>query len=134
MSNDLRTSPRHEFPYEQFVAEVTEGRMPGLGDFRRVPCEDVSGSGVAFYLEQEPAVENYVVALGRTQNLIYLCARVMHTRRVARSGQLRYRVGCRLTGRARLDRNTLRVVRVNDAAAEDETNGGSHAMERQVNV
>lgn len=117
MSNDLRTSSRHEFPYEQLVAELTEGRMPGLGDFQRVPCDNVSGSGIAFYLEQKPAVDEYVVALGSTPDLTYLCARVVHSQRVPRQGQLRYRVGCQLTGRARLDRNTLRVIPVNKAPA-----------------
>jgi len=114
MNNDLRTSLRHEFPYEQLVALVTDGMMPSLGDFRTVPCEDVSSSGVAFLLEKEPDTDECVVALGKAQHLTYLCARVVHVRQVPHKGQLRYRVGCQFTGRARFERSTFSVVRVDD--------------------
>ncbi len=121
MSNDLRTSPRHEFPYNQLVASVADGKMPSLGDFCTVPCEDVSGSGIAFFLEREPTAEEYVVALGKTRNLIYVCARVVYVRQIPHKGQLWYRVGCRFTGRARFERSRLSVVRVDDDSGETET-------------
>ncbi len=118
MSNDLRTSPRHEFPYKQLVASVENGRMPCLGDFCTVPCEDVSGSGIAFFLDNEPTAEEYVVALGKPRDLTYVCARVLHVRQIPHKGQLWYRVGCRFTGRARCDNTTLSVVRVWDDSGD----------------
>ena len=120
LNEDLRTSPRHEFPYEQLVALVANGNMPSLADFCNVPCENVSGSGIAFLLEKEPDANEYVVALGKAQNLIYLCARVVHVRQIPHKGQLRYRVGCQFTGRARYERSTLSVVRVGDNTSESE--------------
>ncbi len=64
--------------------------------------------------------EEYVVALGKTPNLIYVCARVVHIRQFLHKGQLRYRVGCQFTGRARFEQSTLRVVRVGDDSGKSE--------------
>ena len=111
---DNRASPRHEFPYEQIVAAVADGEMPSLGDFRTVPCEDVSCGGIAIILKDKPEAEEYVVGLGKGRNLTYLCARVLHTQETVHKGQMRYGVGCQFTGRARLDRSTLRLVRIVD--------------------
>ncbi len=104
MNDDHRTTPRHGFPYEQLVAAVTDGNMPSLRAFRAVPCEDVSRSGIAFYLEDEPAAKEYIVALGKPPKETYMCARVVHVRPVRHNGQWRYRVGCQFTGRARFER------------------------------
>lgn len=118
MNNELRTSPRHEFPYKQLAASVEDGRMPSLGDFCSVPCEDVSGSGIAFFLDNEPTAEEYVVALGKAQDLTYVCARVVHVQQIPHAGQLWYRVGCRFTGRARFNNTTLSVVKVWDDSGD----------------
>ncbi len=132
MNNDLRTSPRHEFPYEQLVASVTNGNMPSLGDFRTVPCEDVSGSGIAFLLEDAPDADEYVVALGKAKHLIYLCVRVVHVQQLPHKGQLRYRVGCQFTGRARFERSTLSVVRVGEDSSESEQAADKDAVAATV--
>ncbi|MDY0167811.1 MAG: hypothetical protein RBS80_14790 [Thermoguttaceae bacterium] len=114
MANELRTNPRHGFPYEQLIATVIDGKMPSLTDFRAVPCEDMSCSGIAFYLAEEPKANEYVVALGKAPSMIYLCARVVQVRQVPRKGRLWHRVGCQFTGRARVEQSTLGVVRVFD--------------------
>ena len=111
MTDDLRTSPRHTFPYLQLVASVTDGNMPSVDDFHTVPCEDVSGSGIAFFLDEEPEAMEYVVALGTPQNRTYVCARVVQVRQVPDQGRVRYRVGCQFTHRAGFERGTLRVLR-----------------------
>ncbi len=110
-TEDNRASTRHEFPYEQLIAPVTGGEMPSLGDFRTVPCEDVSCGGILLYFSDEPEAEEYVVGLGKGRNLTYLVARVVHMQETVHKGQTRYRVGCQFTGRARLDHGTLRLVR-----------------------
>lgn len=111
MTDDLRTSPRHEFRYLQLVASAADGNMPSADDFRTVPCEDVSGSGIAFFLDEEPEAMEYVVALGTPQDRTYVCARVVHVRQVADQGRVRYRVGCQFTGRARFDCGRLTVTK-----------------------
>jgi hypothetical protein len=118
VNNDQRTSTRHEFRYDQLVALVADGNMPSLGDFFTVPCEDVSCNGIAFFLENEPTPEEYVVALGKPQNLTFVFARAVQVRQVLHNGQLRYRVGCQFTGRARIERSTLCVVRADDDSGE----------------
>ncbi len=114
MINDQRSSPRHDFPYQQLVAMVADGKMPASSDFHTVPCENVSRGGIAFFLNEEPTAQEYVVALGPAWNLSYLCARVAHTRRAIYDGKLWYRVACRFTGRASFDHSTLTVVRMGE--------------------
>jgi len=116
-SDDARSSPRHVFPSKQLVAAVVDGKMPSVTDFSRVPCEDVSRSGIAVYLKDEPEVDEYVVGLGKSPDLSYVCARVVHTRQAVHTGQMRYRVGFQFTGRAHLDRSTLTMVRMSDDSA-----------------
>lgn len=82
-------------------------------------------------MKDEPEAEEYVVGLGRARNLTYLCARVVHTQETARKGQTRYRVGCQFTGRARLDRSTLSLVRV---AEGDLTTGEPDVQEEEAEV
>ena len=128
-----RASPRHEFAYEQLVAAVADGEMPSMGDFRTVPCEDVSCGGIAFLLNDEPAAEEYIVGLGKAPNLTYLCAGVLHKEETVHKGQMRYRVGCQFTGRARLDRSTLKLVRnVDGDSATGETVQDEQQEEAEV--
>ncbi len=121
-SENNRSSPRRAFSHEQLVAGVAHGNMPSLADFSRVRCEDVSCGGIAFYLKDEPEFDEYVIGLGKSPNLTYLCARVVHAREAVHKGQMWYYVGCQFTGRARFDRGTLAVVRIPDASVTSDPN------------
>lgn len=111
-TKEQRSHFRHEFSYDQLVAVVADGKMPSLGDFRTVPCENLSCGGIAFCLDQEPGGDEYVIALGHPRELIYVCARVVHTSKVCCEGQVWYRVGCQFTDRAHFDRSTRCIVRM----------------------
>lgn len=102
-----RRYPRHEFRYEQLLAGLKDGKMPSLADFAKLPCEDISCGGIAFYMNNEPEFDRYLVGLGEGAHVTYLCARVAHTQQTLHKGQLSYRVGLQFTGRARLDRSTM---------------------------
>lgn len=97
---DKRRSVRREYPYRQWIAPLIDGRIPSRREFFEVRCKDISGSGIAFFLNFLPEFENLVVGLGRLPALNYFTARVMRVARVEEEGRVSYLVGCRFLAKA----------------------------------
>jgi PAS domain S-box-containing protein len=97
---EKRGSVRRQYPYRQWIAPVVDGRIPSRREFFEVRCKDISGSGIAFFLNFLPEFEDLVVGLGRLPALNYFTARVMRVARVEQEGRTSYLVGCRFVARA----------------------------------
>jgi PAS domain S-box-containing protein len=99
---DKRKSVRRQYPYRQWIAPIVNGRVPSRREFFEVRCKDISGSGIAFFLNFLPEFEDLVVGLGRLPALNYFTARVMRVARVEEGDRVGYLVGCRFVGKALL--------------------------------
>ena len=96
---ERRRSFRRAYRYRQAIAPMTGGTMPARREFFEVDCWDISLGGIAFFLDQPPAFQSLVVALGRPPALNYFTAQVMRVGRTEEQGQVRYLVGCRFLER-----------------------------------
>ena len=95
---ELRSNPRHGYPYQQLIAPVVEGRIPLREEFVAVPCADLSVGGMAFLYPQAPTFQELLVALGPPQRETLLLARVAHTSPTDDEPP-QHRVGCVFLGR-----------------------------------
>lgn len=98
-ATDKRTSPRRRYKYRQSIAPMYGGVIPPRRKFFEVICEDISGGGISFYLDQAPDFDQLVVALGRPPLLTYFTAEVVRTIERVIDGYQVYLVGCRFMGR-----------------------------------
>lgn len=99
---EQRSSPRKAFHYLQPIAPIYHGRLPSHEDFFDAVCENISGGGIAFYLNRAPDFQDLVVALGQPPNLTHFSARVVRVAETLYDGKQAYLVGCRFTGRVQL--------------------------------
>jgi PAS domain S-box-containing protein len=99
-SGERRKRPRRAFNFQQRIAAVTGGRLPDPRTFMEVNCHDISSGGFSFVLANPPGHPTYVVALGVAPAVIYVLAKVVHTRAMTTGGRTSYIVGCQYTGRA----------------------------------
>jgi PAS domain S-box-containing protein len=98
---ERRRSPRHTYPYEQLIAPIIEGTMPGPRNFFAVECKDLAASGIAFFLDRPPDVQQYVLSLGSPPEAKRVVCRVVRWVEVNTEGRRRCLVGCRFVGRCR---------------------------------
>jgi hypothetical protein len=96
---DLRSSPRHEFPYVQKIAPMAGGKVPSADKFFPVRCKDLSCGGIAMLLDRPPDFELFMIVLGSPPTPRLLTARVVHCEPFEEDGWTRYRVGCRFISR-----------------------------------
>ena len=100
-TQELRSGPRHEFPYVQKVAPMVGGKLPSAEKFFPVRCRNVSGGGIAVVLDSPPDFDQLVIALGVSPSVRHVTARVVRTERFEENGWTRYLVGCQFIGRVR---------------------------------
>ena len=99
---ELRGCARTVYQYQQNVAPVHGGQLPHREDFFRVTCQDISRGGVSFIVDDEPDYESVVIALGPSQTVLYVAAKVCNVTPISAVNGLFYRVGCEFTERVRL--------------------------------
>ena len=98
---ERRAGIRHEFPYVQKVAPMTDGEVPPAEKFFSVRCKDLSTGGISIVLDSSPEFDQLVVALGVEPELRHVTARVANVDRFEEDGLTRYQVGCQFIGRVR---------------------------------
>jgi hypothetical protein len=91
-ATEMRQNARHPFRYVQMMGTVNGDSLPSEEEFREVVCEDLSGGGMAMFLNHPPDFESCVIALGKPPNATYLLARVAHVQPV-------FRIGCQFLRR-----------------------------------
>ena len=96
---EARSSPRQVFKHVQQIAPMHGSVLPDSREFFDVECIDISGNGVAFYLDNPPSFESLVVALGNEPDRSFFSARIVNIREIRRNGRTAYRAGCLLQGR-----------------------------------
>jgi len=101
-SRDLRSSPRHQYPYRQMIAPIIQCRLPTMGEFTPVECRDLSGSGLSIFLSSPPLFHELVVSLGVPPHQKYCRAEVVHVQQVAKDGDMAYLLGCRFIERVQI--------------------------------
>ncbi|MGQ9604992.1 MAG: hypothetical protein ACUVTW_02255 [Thermogutta sp.] len=72
---------RRRIPFEirQRIAPIEDETTHRLGDFISVPCYDVNGGGLAFFLPDHPQFRQLIVELSCPRKKVYLLAEVAHT-------------------------------------------------------
>lgn len=72
---------RRRIPFEmrQRIAPVEDETTHRLGDFVSVPCYDLNGGGLAFFLPDQPQFRRLIVELSCPRKKVYLLAEVAHT-------------------------------------------------------
>ena len=95
------------YPYEttQSVAPRYGSELPRGSQFRRVPCRDLSTSGLSFFWPQPPDFEHVVVKLGDGEAAVSLTARVVRTEPCDGAAGPGHLVGCQFTGRTSIPEN-----------------------------
>lgn len=96
---DFRKSLRCAYPYLQEIAPIVDEQMPTSEDFIKVACNDISGDGVSFFLDQRPDFKDLVVVLGSPPMVTLFVARVSRVATIEQDGSRKYLVGCRFTRR-----------------------------------
>ena len=76
---ERRAEVRKSYPVKQFVAFHDPSQTPTKEMFREVLCQDISTSGMSFYLTDRPTADHCTIALGRTPGLIFVRAKVIHS-------------------------------------------------------
>ena len=75
---ERRSEVRRAYPVTQVVAFHDESETPTKEMFRPVLCQDISPSGISFYLSGPPAADHCTIVLGRKPMLIFVKAKVVH--------------------------------------------------------
>jgi len=99
LNEEQRSSPRQRFAWEQRIAPVRHGRLPGPDSLVSVPCHDLSNSGISFFWHGPPDFTELVAALGTPPKLTFLLARVMWFAPRVVDDRPMFLVGCRFTRR-----------------------------------
>lgn len=102
-SQERRRYKRHPFPYAQQVAAYDGENSPSAKDFFEVECHDISTDGISFFTDRPVCHQDLVITLGRSPDVKYMTARVVHTTEVTPT---RFLVGCRFTGRCNVSINS----------------------------
>jgi hypothetical protein len=97
---ERRGKLRLSFPTTQAIAPYVDGSLPLKSMFRPVQCQDLSTTGLAFYLPEPPKTDRIVVELSTNASVIYLTAAIAHCRPASDDPQKPlYLIGCRFIGR-----------------------------------
>jgi hypothetical protein len=91
---DRRVSPRRPHRVFQWIAPCIDGRLPDQSMFFQVQCIDISRTGVAFFTYEPLPSDEVIIAIGTTEDAVYVRSRVANLVPVADSEGVRYRVGC----------------------------------------
>ncbi|GAB4133780.1 MAG: hypothetical protein Kow0040_16580 [Thermogutta sp.] len=73
-----RIRRRISFEMTQRIAPVVDEATCRIGDFISVPCYDLNGGGIAFFLPDPPQFQRLIVELCCPRKKIYLLAEVVH--------------------------------------------------------
>ena len=96
---EQRRDPRWRYPVTQLVAFHEENQLPTKEMLQAVQCHDISLGGISFFLSGAPSHKHCTVVLGRSPNLIFVTARVIHSE--AQGASFReWKIGCQFIGRA----------------------------------
>jgi diguanylate cyclase len=95
----VRRSERHQVESVQMIAPLTGHDIPDESSFYAARCLDVSTGGFAFVWPERPTMKRLVIRLGTAQAFRYMAAEVANIADLGSEVAMRYRVGCRFTGR-----------------------------------
>ena len=96
---DRRVSPRRPHRVFQWIAPCIDGRLPEQSMFFQVQCIDISRTGVAFFAYEPLPSDEVIIAIGTTEDAVYVRSRVANCVPVADAEGIRYRVGCEFVER-----------------------------------
>jgi hypothetical protein len=77
--HEKRRDKRWPYRVMQFVAFHDVHEQPSKLMLQSVRCHDISLGGISFYLDAPPPRQNCTIILGRSPELIYVRARVVHS-------------------------------------------------------
>jgi PAS domain S-box-containing protein len=100
--SEQRRSPRRAYRYRQGIAPMNGPHLPSPERFFEVDFWDISSCGFSFFVDELPAFEMLVAALGRGTSLTHFSARVMRVARITQDNSTRYLVGCDFINRVHL--------------------------------
>jgi diguanylate cyclase len=95
----IRRSERHVVESVQMIAPLDGNEVPDEACFYAARCLDVSTGGFAFVWPERPAMKRLVIRLGTAQDFRYMAAEVANISDLGSEATMRYRVGCKFTGR-----------------------------------
>jgi diguanylate cyclase (GGDEF)-like protein len=95
----IRRSERHVVESVQMIAPLEGHEVPDESCFYAARCLDVSTGGFAFVWPERPAMKRLVIRLGTAQDFRYMAAEVANISDLGSEATMRYRVGCKFTGR-----------------------------------
>jgi hypothetical protein len=75
---DRRQGLRHACLATQWIAPGYCGEVPPEAAFIEVRCQDLTGSGFSFFLDEPPDFSRLVAAFGRPPSLVHVAAEVLH--------------------------------------------------------
>ena len=82
------------------IAPLDEGHeIPDESCFYAVRCLDVSTGGFAFVWPEQPDLKRVIIRLGTAPDFRYMTAEVANVTDMGSETTMRYRVGCKFTGR-----------------------------------
>jgi hypothetical protein len=96
---DMRSSPRKRYQYNQRIAPLHGDFLPQPDDYFNVECNDISQGGISFFLKRPPGCERFAIVLGQKPTITTLIGRVVYSREVKHRDERMYLVGCQFTGR-----------------------------------
>ncbi|MDZ4821778.1 MAG: PilZ domain-containing protein [Planctomycetota bacterium] len=97
---DRRQNPRSTHRVFQWIAPCIDGRLPDQSMFYQVRCLDISTGGLAFLSTREMRDgEELIVALGTTDDAVYMRSRVIQCQPFEDSVANLYRIGCEFVER-----------------------------------
>jgi len=94
-----RGSDRKEMQTTIRVAPYDGENLPSGGDFQLVQARDISPSGVAFYLPENPDSDFYIVLLGTAEKPILVKAQVARFQNGYFERKRQFLVGCQMVGK-----------------------------------
>lgn len=97
----IRRSERHTVESVQMIAPL-EGageKVPDESSFYAVRCLDVSAGGFSFVWPERPELQKLVIRLGTAEAYRYMTAEVANISDLGNGSTMRFRVGCKFTGR-----------------------------------
>lgn len=102
-AGERRGKLRRNFPAVQAMAPYLNGCLPPKEKLQPVQCHDLSTGGISYFATDWPDYDRLVVALATANQVIYLTAAVVHTKRISPEGDPPlFQIGCRFIGRVQL--------------------------------
>jgi hypothetical protein len=102
IAEEAEEASQRRYPYaclQQLAVWDDAEPQPALADVREVRCHEVWQQGISFFWPEPPGFQRLAISIGSGRNLMFMAAKVVHSKSVYMHHDLRFLVTCQFQHR-----------------------------------